>query len=64
MDALSIVPKQPVGQLSIESRNINSQQSPMVIGELFLNGAIESFAVAVLFGCAGTSMIVRQVQAI
>ena len=44
-----VVVDQPVGQFAVESGQVGEQQIFVVIGEVFLGGAIESLVVCVHF---------------
>ena len=56
-----IVPYEPGNHLPVERRRVD-KRSGMIVNELLLNGAVESFAVGIHLGGARIGMIMGQVQ--
>ena len=60
--AFGVVPVTPACSTLIEGIEIEQQFSAMIVCIFVLHGAVESFTVSVLFGCARSSLVVREVQ--
>lgn len=61
MHSSGIVPIQPIDKQAVEV--VGKQQGAgMVIGKLFLNGAVESFKMRIHLGALGIGMVMRQAK--
>ena len=60
--AFGVVPDIPAIQSNIEGRNIEQELPPVVVCVLVLDGAVESFAMSVLFRRTRTSLVVREME--
>jgi len=59
---LRVVPQRPLCETAIEGGNIDEELPSMVVGILFLHGAVEPLAVGVLLGGLGSRFVVREVE--
>ena len=61
MNSLCVVPDEPVDQLVVETRGIK-QFEDVIVDELLLDGAVESFYVSIHFWSSGIGMVVGHMK--
>ena len=60
--AFGVVPDVPAIQSCIERRNVEEKFSAVVVGILILHGAVESFAMRILFRRPRARFVMREVE--